>query len=161
MLVEKGNFIEDNALVERVKFINTGKLTEVDETIKHNNNNKTQRSKSSNAMPTIDFDIDNYPPLVLISSTVSYGNGKLRVKTTKFEVKCHPYHANIVKYHPYHANILKNSPHTIISQYRSKKLRQTPISSIRIGTSRRKTGLQTTNCKAKYILTQLSYHHST
>ena len=34
MLVEKGNFIEDNALVERVKFINTGKLTEKGKTTK-------------------------------------------------------------------------------------------------------------------------------
>ena len=37
------------------------------------------------------------PTFDLSSSTVSYGNGKLRVKTTAFEVKCHSDHAKILK----------------------------------------------------------------
>ena len=73
-----------------------------DETTRHDNNNKRQRSNSGNATHTNKFDIDDYPPLILqafdlSSSTVSYGNGKLRVKTTAFEVKFHLDHEKILK----------------------------------------------------------------
>ena len=73
-----------------------------DEATLHDNNKKKQRSNSGNATHKNDFDIDDYSPLILpafdlSSSTVSYGNGKLRVKTTAFEVKCHPDQAKILK----------------------------------------------------------------
>ena len=73
-----------------------------DETTKRDNNNTKKRSNSGNTMSTNDFDIDEYPPLVLLAfdlsnSIVTYGNGKLRVKTTAFEVKYNPDHASILK----------------------------------------------------------------
>ena len=81
---------------------NSAILSEEDETTRHDNNNKKQKNRSNNATSTSDFDIDDYTPLVLptfylSSSTVSYRNGKLRVKTTSFEVKYHLDHANTLK----------------------------------------------------------------
>ena len=57
-----------------------------DETTRHDNNNTKQRSNSGNKKSN-DFDFDDYPLLVLPAfdlsrSTVSYGNGKLRVKNS-------------------------------------------------------------------------------
>ena len=73
-----------------------------DEITRHDNNNKKQRSNSGNTTSTKEVNIEDYPPLVipafdLSSSSVSYGNGKLRVKTTVFEVNFHPEHLKILK----------------------------------------------------------------
>ena len=78
------------------------KSTDHDEATQHDNNSKKQRSNLGSAKFFNDFNIDYYPLLILpaidlSSSTVSYGNGTLRVKTTTFEVKCHPDHATILK----------------------------------------------------------------
>ena len=75
---------------------------EVDETTKHDNNNKKQRINSGNVNSLKDFDFDDYAPLELpaidISSfIVSAGNEKLRVKLIALEVKCHSEDAHTLK----------------------------------------------------------------
>ena len=69
-----------------------------------NTTTTTKNKEAIQAIPRIQMNsiLTTTPPLILpafdlSSSTVSYGNGKLRVKTTAFEVKCHPDYAKILK----------------------------------------------------------------
>ena len=72
-------------------------------------------SNSGNAISICEFDIDDYPPIVfhtfyLSSSTVSYANYKLRVKSNSIRSKMS---SRPRKYS-------KKFPHKITTQYRSR-----------------------------------------
>ena len=85
------------------QFITTSETNNEDnKTTKHDKNKKNQRRNSSNAIHPNDIELNDYePPKLLVfnisTSTVSYGNGKHRVKTKVFEVKCHPAHTHTLK----------------------------------------------------------------